>query len=163
MNKDHNKEMTSSGVAYGAISFVIVGFLGCQLIAGFWPSWGFHAYTWPFLNYPMYSYASYEGDRIDARTLVFGRLEDGTEVEIVPEDLHTWYFKFDLNFAKQIRPGKEETLKPYVKLYEQIHGKRLTELRSANFPMVLGKEGAIPAPSETLFTVDVSDLYGEDS
>ena len=111
----------------------------------------------------MYSYASYEGDRINARTLVFGTLEDGTEVEIVPEDLHTWYFKFELNFAREIRPGKQETLKPYLELYERIHGKRLTELRSANYPMVLGKEGAIPAPSETLFTVDVSDLYGEDS
>ena len=111
----------------------------------------------------MYSYPYYEGERIDARTLVFGRLEDGTEVEIVPDDLKLYFFKFENNFAQQIRPDNKDKLKVYLDIYERRHGKRFTELRSTNYPMVLGREGAVPAPPETLHTVDVSDLYGEGS
>ena len=110
----------------------------------------------------MYSGAHYEGDRVPARTLVFGRQEDGHEVEIVPEDLNLRFFKFEKNFARQIHPSNREKLKVYLELYERKHGTRFTEIRSMNYPMVLGREGAIPAPSETLEILDVSDLYGED-
>lgn len=110
----------------------------------------------------MYSYPHYEGERITARTLVFGRQEDGTEVEIVPEDLNLGFFKFEWNFARWIRPQNREKLKVYLEIYERRHGKRFTEIRSMNYPMVLGREGAIPAPSETLEILHVSDLYGED-
>ncbi len=75
---------SDSATTFRWISFVIIAVLGLQLFAviarpGKW--------TWPFIDYPMYSKSRHDGDRVVARHFVFGTTEDGKEVAITPEDV----------------------------------------------------------------------------
>src|SRR5437667_6308265 len=58
---------------------------------------------WPFVNYPMYRAAHYEGAVIE-RYRVFGRAADGSEVEVAPSDLGLNFRKFqDVAVAALLR------------------------------------------------------------
>lgn len=74
------------------ISAVIVFVLGAQFIIGF----TYHAGTrWPFISYPMYSGAKYDGDRLDDFNLrVFlDRSESYETVGPSEMDMSYWIFR----------------------------------------------------------------------
>lgn len=56
---------------------------------------------WPFTNYPMYSGAHHEGDRITARRFIHATTEDGREAEVTFQDIgiNVWLYE---KWAQQI-------------------------------------------------------------
>lgn len=97
---------------------------------------------WPFLDYPMYSSPHYAGDTI-SQPLVFGILEDSSEVPILPEDLGLDYWQFMRGLVEDgLLRDRRERIKIYAELYRSRHNKKLTGLRLKNHPFVLSREGA---------------------
>lgn len=75
-------------------------------------------YGYPFINYPMYAAAHFEGERILVEHRIYARFTDGTERAISREDVggHYWIYE---NWAKRMvaYPGDTYTL-GVVKLVE---------------------------------------------
>jgi hypothetical protein len=99
---------SESTTTFRLISLVIVAVLGLQLFAvlarpGKW--------TWPFIDYPMYSHSRHEGDRVVARHFVFATTVDGKEVPITPKDLGVVIWVYErwagalMAAAQQAEPG----------------------------------------------------------
>jgi hypothetical protein len=140
------------------VSVGIVACLGLQALAGFRVlcpprslvpslSW-LHVCAprlWPFLDYPMYSAPHRAGDVID-QFRVFGRLDDSSEVPILPADLHLDPFEFMYTFASQLQEATNETAHRYADIYQRTRGRRLVELRLENHPLVLSRDGVRPGP-----------------
>ena len=67
-------------------------------------------YAYPFVNYPMYAAAHYEGERILVEHKVYARFTDGTERAISREDVggqyHYWIYE---NWAKRMVDYPEDT------------------------------------------------------
>ena len=112
---------------------------------------------WPFLDYPMYSTAHYEGEEIE-HYAVFGTLEDATEVPILPEDfgLHFWIFRRTFVFA--MLGDDQKQIKDYAELYNSRHNKYLTGLRLENHPLILSGNGANPGLRQILRNVRLETL-----
>ena len=79
-------------------SAIIVLVLGCQSFAIVAQAnrWG-----WPFTDYPMYSWARSDGERIEAYHLVFATTEDGEEIRIAADDLGLNIFQF-IHWARDL-------------------------------------------------------------
>lgn len=75
---------SENATTFRLISLVIVAVLGLQLFADIARS---GKWTWPFIDYPMYSHSRHDGDRVVARHFVFGTTADGKEVAITPASL----------------------------------------------------------------------------
>jgi hypothetical protein len=132
-------------------SLFIITLLSLQTVATFG---GIYSFIWPFVNYPMYKQAHYEGESVHIRYMVFGILEDSTEVPILPEDLGLNFWKFDgihgEGFVPAIRSGDEKRLNSYVQEYQKRKGKKLAGLRLEDQPFILSPKGAKPARLQTL-------------
>lgn len=102
---------------------------------------------WPFIDYPMYSGAHYEGDAVP-RLFVFGTLEDSTEVPIVAADLGLSDWHFRRHFINGLASGNDERIKEFVGLYGNRHTKRLVGLRLENHPVILSRAGLRSGPPE---------------
>ncbi len=93
----------------------------------------------------MYSVPHYAGDTI-SQPLVFGILEDSTEVPILPRDLGLDYWQFMRGLVEDgLLRDRRERIKIYAELYRSRHNKELTGLRLKNHPFVLSREGAYRA------------------
>lgn len=142
------------------VSAAIAGVLFCQTITAFhWVHTMFHGrgrkgYYWPFLDYPMYSRPHARREPFD-RYVLFARLEDGTEVEIVPADLSLTFWKFEKGPVRAILRDDPAQLVVYVRSYEARFGRRLTAVRLENHPRVLGEAGLTDAPVQVVKTVDL--------
>lgn len=91
-------------IAKAGISALLLIVLGTQFVVGF----TYHAGTrWPFISYPMYSGAKYDGDRLNDFTVrVF--LDDSESYEIVSsEDMGLGYWIFRKNIILPIRKEDE--------------------------------------------------------
>lgn len=155
------------------ISLVILGFLGLQLYTAqhlrvFWPKFRLqYAHKllkppkvpalWPFIDYPMYNYPKYEGDKLN-QYFIFGILEDSTEVLIRPEDLGLNYWIFMYGFKESLRKGNDKDIKNFAKLYESRHNKKLLGLRFEDRPLVLSKERVVPGSPEVVKNIKLEDL-----
>ena len=137
-------------------SLFILTLIVLQAVATFG---GIHSFLWPFTNYPMYKRAHFEGESVHIRYLVFGILEDSTEVSILPEDLGLNFWKFEgikgKGFVRAIRFGDEEGLDIYVQEYEKRGGKKLAGLRVEDQSFILSPKGVKPAPRQILKIVNL--------
>lgn len=133
-------------VARGLVSLVVVVVLGTQAVAALGLTPGpveKSPFLWPFLDYPMYSTAHYEGEGIP-RYRVVGTTADGREMEIDRETLGTDFWIFRNAFLFSFRyPGMRDELPPGVELFETRHGVRLIAVRLENRPLVLTRDGAV--------------------
>ncbi|VXD11798.1 hypothetical protein [Planktothrix paucivesiculata] len=107
---------------------------------------------YPFLDYPMYAGARYEGTNVN-QYFLFGVLEDGTEVAITNEDLQTSRYKFLRNILPEIEKKNPEIIQSYVKIYEQKSQKNLVKLRLENHPLIITRKSI--NPGDKIVTVDL--------
>ncbi|VXD11793.1 hypothetical protein [Planktothrix paucivesiculata] len=98
---------------------------------------------YPFLNYPMYARARYEGIKV-RQHLLFGVLEDGTEIPITDQELQVSRYLFIEEILPKVLEKDLPFLKEYVKIYEQKHQKKLVKLRLENHPLAITREGVNP-------------------
>ncbi|MGL5133891.1 MAG: hypothetical protein ACRC78_15300, partial [Planktothrix sp.] len=77
---------------------------------------------YPFLNYPMYARARYEGIKV-RQHLLFGVLEDGTEIPITDQELQISRYLFIEEILPKVVEKDLPFLKEYIKIYEQKYQK----------------------------------------
>jgi len=156
-----------------AISFVILAFLGLQFYSAqhlrvFWQKFRTlqPAYRllepsnpeafWPFIDYPMYSYAKRAGSKINQYRAI-AILEDGREVRIVPESLELNYWIFMYGFITALRQENQEDIANFVRQYETLNDEKLAGIRFENHPLILSKETVTPGSPEILSTIHLED------
>ena len=156
------------------VSLAIVTILGLQVFAGFFnPS----VLGFPFVAYPMYRAAHYDGDRILYDTVVYAVDENGQEAQLRPEDagLSWWLFRrYVVN--PMLRIGGWERDRPTaasapqhaidewmtsvrmaVDAYCQRTGRRVVRLRMEDLGIAVGREGMVDGlPPRELSSVDIT-------
>lgn len=85
-------DMARRQPAMFAASCVIVGTLALQVGATFAR---LDAWTWPFMDYPMYAQSHHEGERVLPGPVVYAEFADGGEVRLEPADIGvtSWIFR----------------------------------------------------------------------
>lgn len=140
------------------LSLVIAGMLTLQLTASFdllprllsRPS---HIF-WPFMNYPMYRWAHYEGAVIE-RYRVFGRTAAGLDIELTPSDFGLNFRKFQDIVIAALRRGDTAGVAPYAEIYRLRSGRRLAAIRVERHGSVLTRDGLQSARPVQLPAVSV--------
>ena len=138
-----------------ASSLVILITLFFQGIAAFGIRFGpieKQPFLWPFLDYPMYGSANFEGQAIRFELLV-GIQPDSSEVVIQPEDLGMPFFLFRRQVLTAIRREDRIELLQYRALYESRHQRQLIGFRLEDRPLILTREGLVSGPRTVLQTV----------
>jgi hypothetical protein len=109
---------------------------------------------YPFLDYPMYAGARYEGVRVNQQFL-FGVLEDGTEVPITHKDLRISRYNLIRKIIPEIEEKNLKIIQEYVKIYEQNSHKNLVKLRLENHPLVITRKGVNPGEKKVIVDLKV--------
>jgi hypothetical protein len=114
---------------------------------------------WPIIEYAVYHIPHYEGEKLD-QPLLFGILEDFTEVQIFPEDLGLrstrWAYRQGLMSA--LDQMSDEDITKFVESYERRRSKKLIALRLENHPVVLSKKGVELGQTEVLKKIHLNSL-----
>ena len=95
---------------------------------------------WPFVNYPMYRFAHYEGDVIP-RYRVFGRTADDSEVEVTSDDLGLNFRKFQDLVVAALRRGETPSVAKFAEIYRVRVGRRLVAMRLERHGQILTRDG----------------------
>jgi hypothetical protein len=107
---------------------------------------------WPFMNYPMYRGAHYEG-AVLARYRVFGETADGSEVEVTPTDLGLNFRKFQDIVVDALRRHDIARVAAFAELYRARLGTRLVAMRVEQHGHILTRDGLHPVPPVRLAAV----------
>ena len=140
------------------VSTLILGVLGLQFFAGFFPilvpGIRLDPKLWPFLSYGMYSEAYRPGDLVLNEQVIVGILDDATETEIRSEDvgMQLWNFRA---FAGAIKEEDMEAIRDFVAEYEQRSGLRVTAVRLESYPILVARGGPTFQPRIVLKRVEV--------
>lgn len=122
------------------ISIVIVFILVTQLIAGLVNTgkWG-----WPFLAYPMYSTAHYDGERVVYDVKVYGVLKDLSRIELKRSDLGMDFWVFRYNVVQPIRHGYLSALSPIIDLLCRQNRGDLIRLEYEDMGVAISRTGLV--------------------
>jgi hypothetical protein len=107
--------------------------------------------TWPFLDHYMFRVPHYPGDPVD-RYLLFGLLEDSTEVEIRPRDVGIGGYHLE-DVISAIREDDLQRAVEVAGLWEDRNRKRLIGLRIEYHPATFTPAGLEERPPEVVKTV----------
>lgn len=136
------------------ISFVIIAVLGAQLVASF----GHANRFFPFMWYPMYAQAHFEGERINVEHRIYAVTPDGKRHYIDPaSDLEIDFWRYERRFARQLRDNKLKNIKPVLAMVIERHP-TFTELQVEDYPMVITRQGPKSAPMRTIAVVPRDDV-----
>lgn len=132
------------------VSVVILAFLFLQTIATSAILCPFKCDPsfWPFMTYPMYERAHYEGDRWHQPHL-FGILEDYSEVEIQAEEMGAQYVVY-AHFLYALQTDDQARLEKYVQVYQDRSNQKLIGLRLEHHSFELSKQGFLAAPPKVV-------------
>ena len=104
---------------------------------------------WPFLTYPMYSRAKFDGDTLtDYRVYVLS--QDSSSVYISPDELGIGFWRYRSDFVSAIRDNDQEKLGAYVDLISRLRDERPWAFRLNEVRWRLSRQGFI---EEGEFTV----------
>jgi hypothetical protein len=118
---------------------------------------------YPIIEYPMYSDAHYDGERVTARWLLRGVLANGGEIDITEQSLGMSVWNFIL-LTDQVATGKTnspqtrdaiQTLLAVVRSRE-ARAHELKSLRIDSYPMKVTRHGAEVIASEPVLTLPMS-------
>lgn len=141
------------------VSVFIVGCLGFQTLAVINLPVGpieRAPFLFPFLNYPMYCLAHYEGEEIDQPFLV-GVRPDLSEVRIGPADLGLSFFLYLKGPVEAVKRGDLGRAALYRDVYLQRHGTELVGLKLASEPARLTPVGYRILPERILATMSFAE------
>jgi hypothetical protein len=138
-------------LAIGLVSCVIVAILGLQTFASFVNPgrWG-----WPFLAYPMYKTAHYEGERILYDVEVYVVREDSSESLMSADGIPFWIFKHKM--VDGVMNGKRDSVQPLVTAYCERTGEQVVAVRVQDMGIGLSRDGLVHGlEPETLATMTI--------
>ena len=139
------------GGAVGAISGLIIAILGLQTVAGFVNTgrWG-----WPFIAYPMYKTAHFEGERLLHEYKVFATHANSSEDLISAGDVPFWIFKFKM--VDGLTNGDRASVQPLVAAYCERTGKEVIAVRVEDTGLELTRNGIVRGlPPKTLAKMQI--------
>lgn len=161
-----NKKTDNTTLTKLSISTLIVGTIGLQFaVALFWlcpknhpafssrnlcPALPADPTFFPFLDYPMYATARYEGVQIDEKFL-YGFLESGTKVPITDEELEISRYQFLNKVIPRVQEKNDKAIEYYVGIYEKKYHKKLVKLQVENHPRVITRNGIKPGEKQVIF------------
>lgn len=135
------------------VSTVVLIVLPTQLIASLIDTgrWG-----WPFITYPMYANAHYEGERLKYDVRAFAVLEDSSRIEIKREQLNMrqrWqFYLFQKHVWFPIRDGDKELLEPLIRKYCDLSNGKLVRLELEDLGIAVTKEGPVSGLKPNVFS-----------
>ncbi|OIP73052.1 MAG: hypothetical protein AUK43_01550 [Oscillatoriales cyanobacterium CG2_30_40_61] len=109
---------------------------------------------YPFLDYPMYAGARYEGVKVN-QYLLFGVLKNGTNIPITHKDLEIYRYNLLRKIIPEIQEKNLSIIQQYVKIYEQNSHKNLVKLRLENHPLVITRKGVNPGEKKVILDLKV--------
>jgi hypothetical protein len=118
---------------------------------------------YPIIEYPMYAFAHYDGERIKGRWLLRGVLADGEQLDINEQSLRisVWDYIDLLEPVVALPPNSVQqqtaiqTLITVVRERERRAGE-LKTLRIDSYPLKLTRHGGEPMPSETVMSIPMA-------
>jgi hypothetical protein len=147
----------SSRIARACASFFIVGVLLTQAATLFVTA--MHATflrskLFPFLEYPMYAPAHYEGERVTASWLLEGQLPQGDGVPVTKEQLGIDIFDFNRLVQATLEGDKQQAQVLRRMVRERVpQGELFTVLVIKSYPVRVTRDGPQPLPPETALIV----------
>lgn len=160
--------MTKNSVLKTLVSFFVISVIGLQAFTSFrvytylplvFPSASHlnlekvrSPQLWPFLTYPMYKSANYEGDEI-VEYRAYAVFQDSTEVRVLPKDVNMGFWKFREDFVPAIRKNNRGRIQDYAYLIQEKYKRKPISLRLETHPWILRKKGAVEGASEVLTKV----------
>lgn len=109
---------------------------------------------YPFLDYPMYAGARYEGVKVN-QYFLFGVLEDGTNIPITHKNLQISRYNLIRKIIPEIQEKNLSIIRKYVKIYEQNSQKNLVKLRLENHPLVITRKGINPGKNKVIVDIKI--------
>jgi hypothetical protein len=129
------------------ISALIVVFLGLQGFVTLGPDQPHDGgYFWPFVSYPMYNGAHFEGEKLHQYRLM--AILDGEEKEIGPYDFGMNYFTFQRGGIRAMLKADRQAMQKYADFYKLRTKKMVKAFRLEDRPLVLTKQGPKPSALE---------------
>jgi hypothetical protein len=124
--------------AIGLVSCLIAGVLGLQVFASFVDPgrWG-----WPFIAYPMYKTAHFEGERVRYEFEVYVVHEDSSENLLSSDGIPWWIFKRKM--VNSLMKGQRDNVQPLVTAYCEKTGKQVAALRLQDMGVALARDGLV--------------------
>jgi hypothetical protein len=136
------------------ISLIIILVLGAQLVASF----GHANRFFPFMWYPMYAQAHFEGERINVEHRIYAVTRDGRRHYVDPaSDLKIDFWRYERRFARPLRDHKLENIRPILAMVIDRYP-TFTELQVEDYPMIITKDGPMPVPRRTISVVRREDV-----
>lgn len=106
-------------------------------------------YQWPFIDYPMYSLAHYEGDEV-SRLVLIGIRADSTKIAIEPEDLGLTFFPYLRGPVWAVRNSKRSAAILYRDIFADRNGVEVVRFEVLDRPVVITRDGYLPGPPKTV-------------
>lgn len=147
--------VSSGQLRYVFYSAVIAAVLVAQTIASF----GNTDRYFPFLWYPMYAKAHFEGERLDVGHKVYALTPDGVRHSVRAEDLSIDFWRFERRFARPLKAGHVDEILPFLKII-QAQYPSLVALQVDDYPMIITRNGPQSAPLRTVATLQRSAFQG---
>jgi hypothetical protein len=137
------------------LTLVILGVLGAQLIASFRHT----NKTFPFMWYPMYSPAHFEGERIPVRHSIYAAAANGKRYYIHPvKDLRVEFWRYE-RIAAQLLVNDVETSAAAISVIRKLHPD-VIELQIEDYPMMITRDGPKPAPRKIVNRISLAPADG---
>ena len=121
-------------VAFIIISIWFAAILISQITISvvLFPLWQGISRTWPFLDYPMFAPAHYEGERMPQLVVIGKRIDTQAayedEIEITSRDLGLGDWAFSM-FIRALLSDDQAAIREFVDTYEKKNSKQLAWLR----------------------------------
>ena len=141
-------EVSSGQLRYVFYSAVIAFVLVAQAIASF----GNSDRYFPFLWYPMYAKAHYEGERLDVGHKVYALTSDGVRHPVLAADLNIDFWRFERRFARPLRAGRADEIQGFLQTITKQYPS-IVSLEVDDYPMIITRDGPKPAPLRTVATL----------
>lgn len=138
---------------FALISVVIVAVLSLQALVGF--SYG-GVQAWPFMAYPMYRGAHYDGERLRYDFTVYAELDDASEVVIAPEDLGLSWWAFRENVVHALYRDDRAVVQGLIDAHCRRTGQRIVGLRMEDLGFAVSRDGLVKGlPPEVVASMPV--------
>lgn len=119
--------------------------------------WGRSVTFWPFITYPMFNRAHFEGDIIK-RYFVVGTLEDSTEVYLLPEAPCLSDILWRKSLLVPMFYDNKKRIGNFIKTYQKTQKKKLIKLRLENRPLSISKKGLTYHSTRVLKDIKIDSL-----
>jgi hypothetical protein len=140
---------TLQRLRFPALSIIIIGILGLQLIAGFK-----HTNKWfPFMWYPMYGHPNFEGDRILVNHSIFVVTPDGKRRLLDRDvDMKMGFWLYE-DLAKRLGRKEYDRVADGIAMIQALQPD-VTRIEVEDYPLIITRNGPKPAPRKIIVSID---------